>query len=63
MQITKELINDQLPVSKVFWKFLNPTNYNFAVIYMWNWLFSSKVAYFLIVFIVFYVYKQNFTAQ
>ena len=40
MQIEKALINDQLAVSKVFWKFHIPTNYNFAVIY-------SETGYFL----------------
>ena len=40
MQIEKALINDQLPVSEVSWKFCIPTNYNFGVIYKRNWLFS-----------------------
>ena len=62
MQIGKTLIIDRLRVSKVPWKFGIPTNYNFAVIYPWNLLFSYKVAYFLTVSIVFCVYKQNFTA-
>ena len=53
MQIEKALINNRLHVSKVSWKFRSPTIYNFAVIYPWNLLFSSKVAYFLTVSIVF----------
>ena len=40
MQIEKALINDRLRVSKVFWKFCNPTIYNFAEIYPWNLLCS-----------------------
>ena len=56
MQIEKELINDRLRVSKVSWKFCIPTIYNFAIMYSWNLLFSSKVAYFS-------TWKQNFTAQ
>ena len=40
MQIEKALINDRLHVSKVFWQFRIPTIYNFAVIYLWNLLFS-----------------------
>ena len=63
MQMEKALINDCLSVSKVSWKFHISTIFNFAVIYPWNLLFSSKVAYFLAVSIVFSVYKQNFTAQ
>ena len=39
------------------------TIYNFVLIYPWIWQFSSKVPYFLTVSIVFYVYKQAFTAQ
>ena len=53
MQIVKALINDRLRVSKVSWKFRIPTICNFAVIYSWNLLLSWKVAYFLIVSIVF----------
>ena len=63
MQIEKALINDRLIVSKVPWKFRIPTIFNFAVIHLWNLLFSLKVAYFLTVSIVFSVCKQNFTAQ
>ena len=63
MQVERALINDHLRVSNVSWKFRIPTTYNFAVIYPLNLLFSSKVAYFLTVPIVFSVYKQNFTAQ
>ena len=63
MKIEKALINDCLRVSKVSWKFRIRTIYNFAVIYLWNLLFSYKVAYFLTVSTVFSVYKQNFTAQ
>ena len=63
MQIEKAPINDRLRVSKVSWKFRIPTIYNSAVIYLWNLLFSKKVTYFLVVSIVFSVYKQNFTAQ
>ena len=40
MQTEKALINDCSRVSKVSWKFLIPTIYNFAVIYPWNLLFS-----------------------
>ena len=40
MQIEKARINDRLRVSKVFWKFCNPTIYNFAEIYPWNLLCS-----------------------
>ena len=41
MQIEKARINDRLPVLKVSWKFRIPTTYNYyAVIYLWNWLFS-----------------------
>ena len=35
--------------------------YNFAVIYHWNLLFFKKLAYFLTVYIIFSVYKQNIT--
>ena len=63
MQIEKALINDCLHVSKASWKFCIPTIYNFAAIYLWNLLFSEKVAYFLTVSIVFSVFKQNFTAR
>ena len=57
VKIEKALINDRLRVSKVFWKFHIPTIYNFAVIYPWNSLFSSELAYFLAVSIVFFAYK------
>ena len=40
IKIEKALINDRLRVSKVSWKFRIPTIYNFAVIYLWNLLFS-----------------------
>ena len=40
MKIEKAMINDRLRVSKVQWKFRIPTVYNFAVIYLWNLLFS-----------------------
>ena len=63
MQTEKALINDRLRVLKVSWKFLISIIYNFVVIYPWNLLFSQKVAYFLMVSIVFYAHKQNFTAQ
>ena len=59
MQTEKVLINDRLRVSKVSWKFQIPTIYTFAVIYLWNLLFSLKVAYILTVSIVFSVYKQT----
>ena len=49
MQIEKVQINDRLRVSQVSWKFGFPIIYNFAVIDPWNFLFSLKVAYFLIV--------------
>ena len=62
MQIEKTLINDHLRVSKVHWKFSIQTIYNFAAIYPWNLLFSEKVAYFLIVPIVFSFYQQSVTA-
>ena len=63
MQTEKALLNDHLHIWKVSWKFRIPIIYNFAVIDPWNLLFSYKVAYFLIVSIVFFVYKQNFMAQ
>ena len=63
MQIEKALIDDRLRVSNVSWKFHIPTPCNFALIYPWNLIFYSKLAYFLTVSIVFFVYKQNFTAQ
>ena len=63
MQIEKPLIDARLRVSKVSWKFHVQTIYTFAVIYPWNLLFLKKVGYFLMVSIVFSVYKQNFTAQ
>ena len=63
MQIEKAMIKDRLRVSKVSWKFRIPTIYSFAVICPWNLLFSQKVAYFLTISIVFFVYEQNFTAQ
>ena len=63
MQIEKTLINNRLRVSKASWKFRIPTICNFAVIYPWNLLLSQKVAYSLIVSVVFSAYKQNFTAQ
>ena len=53
MQIKKALINHGLHVSKVSWKFRIPASYHFAAIYPWNLLISLKVAYFLIVFVVF----------
>ena len=56
MQIKKELINDCLRVSKLFWKFGIRIVYNCAVMYPWNLLFFT-------VFIVFSVYKQEFTAN
>ena len=40
MQIEKALMDDCLHVSKLSWKFRIPTNYNFAVIFPWNELFS-----------------------
>ena len=63
MQIEKALIKDRLRISNVCWKFCIPTIYNFTVIYSCNLLFSSKIAYFLKVFIAFSVHEQNFTAQ
>ena len=63
MHIEKALINDCLHVLKISWEFHIPTIYNFPVFYPWNLLFSSKVAYFLTVSIVFSVYKKNFMAQ
>ena len=40
MQIEKALINDRLRVSKISWTFHVSTIYSFAVIYLWNLLFS-----------------------
>ena len=62
-KLKKPLINDNLTISKVSWKFSIPTIYNFAVVYLWNLLFLKKAAYFLTLSIVFSVYKQNFTSQ
>ena len=55
MQIEKALLNDRLRVWEVSWKFYILTIYNFTVIYLWNLLFSLKVAYFLTVSVVFSV--------
>ena len=63
MQIEKALIDDRLRVSNASWKFHIPTIYNFAVTYPWILLFLKNIAYFLIVSIMFSVYKQNVTAQ
>ena len=63
MQIDKALINDRLRFSKISWKFHIPIIYNFAIIYPWNLLFPEKVAYFLTISVIFFVYKQNFTAH
>ena len=62
VQIEKTLINGCLFVSKVSREFRIQTMYSFVVIDPWNLLFS-KVVYFLIISIVFSLYKQNFTAQ
>ena len=59
MQTEKALINHFLRVSEVSWKFHIPTIKIFVLIYLWNLLFSWKVAYFLTVSIVFSVYKLN----
>ena len=40
MKTEKATINDRLRVSKVWMKISRPTVYNFAVIYLWNLLFS-----------------------
>ena len=40
MQIEKALINDRLRVLKVSWKFRISAIFNFAVIHLWNLLFS-----------------------
>ena len=40
MQTEKALINDRLRVSKVPWTFCIPIIYSFAVIDLWNLLFS-----------------------
>ena len=40
MQIEKALINDRVPVSKMFSKFCITNICNFAVIYLWNLQFS-----------------------
>ena len=50
MQFENVLINDRLRVSKVPWKLPISTVHNFAVIYLWNLLFSENVAYSLKVF-------------
>ena len=63
MQIEKAKINDRLHVSWVSSKFCILTICPFSVIYPWNLLFFKKVAYFLTVSIVFFIYKQNVTAQ
>ena len=63
MQLEKALKTDCLRVSNVSWKLRSPTINNFPVTYPWNLLFSYNVAYFLTVYIVFSVYKQNFTAK
>ena len=63
MQIKKPLVSGRLRVSKVSWKFCIAAIHNFVVMYLWNFFFSLKVAYFLAVSIVFSVCKQNFTAQ
>ena len=63
MQIEKALINGRLRASKKKLKFCIPTIYNFAVIYPWNFSFSWKAAYFLTVYIVFSVYKQDSVVQ
>ena len=63
MEVEEALINDRLYVSKESSKFCISAIYNFATVYMLNFLFSWKVFYFWIVCIVFSVYKQNFTAQ
>ena len=52
MQIEKTLINENLRVSKISWKFHIPTIYNFSVVYPWNLLLFKKVAYFLTISIV-----------
>ena len=59
MQIEKALINDCLLVLKVTWKFWVPTIYNFAVIYLWSFLFSEKVVYFLTISDVFSVNNKT----
>ena len=59
MQIEKALTIDRLHVSKVSWKFYMPTIYNFVVICPWNLLFSYKIAYFLIILIVFLVFVET----
>ena len=56
IQIEKALVNDCLHVSKTSWKFRIPTIYHFGVIYPWNLLFSKKLAYFLTVSIVFFLF-------
>ena len=63
MEIEKALRNDHLLVTKVSWTFRIPTIYNFAAIHLWNLLSFKKVANFFTVSIIFYVYKQIFTAQ
>ena len=62
MQIEKAMINDRLRVSKSILK-ISHYIYNFAKIYREICYFLKKITYFWTVFIVFYVYKQKFTAQ
>ena len=51
-----------LTCSKVSWKFLIPTIYNFGVNFQWNLPFFKQVAYFSTASIAFSVYKQKVTA-
>ena len=63
MQIEKALIMTAYMFQKYSESFAFQLFIIFAVIYSWNLLFSYKVAYFLTVSIVFFVYKENVTAQ
>ena len=59
MQIEKALMNDLLRASKVSWKSHIPTIYNLPV----KFAVFLKSSLRFIVPIIFYVYKENFTAQ
>ena len=56
MQFKKQLINDRLRVSDISSKFRILTTYYYAVIFSWNLKFSEKIAFFLTVTIVFFVF-------
>ena len=60
MKIGKALVNYCLGVSEPSWIFRIPPVSNGAVIYPWNFIFSVKIPYFLIVSADFSVYKKNY---